>query len=375
VTVVDGERAAGQTSGGTAPAGGPDPDVVVVALYLPQFHPIDENDAWWGPGFTEWTNVARARRRYPGHRQPDLPADLGFYDLRVPDTRQAQADLARRHGVGAFCYWHYWFGGRRILERPFAEVLASGEPDFPFCLGWANQTWTGIWHGAEDRILVEQTYPGPDDHEAHLRVLLEAFHDRRYLRIDGKPLLYVYRPSEIPDLERTLDQFRSLAVADGLPGLHLVAERHGSAWDPLAHGFDDSVAFPQLRPRSWEAWFWRLAGRAGVPYVTSGARLTRSSVARIAEGVSSIPGVVPNWDNTPRSGAAGRVVHGATPERFAEQIQAAVARARERPAGRRLVFVKSWNEWAEGNHLEPDQRHGTAYLEAIAAAVRAPAGA
>src|SRR5437879_9338189 len=147
----------------------------LIAFYLPQFHPIPENDAWWEPGFTEWTNVVRARPLFRGHRQPDLPTDLGFYDLRVAETRAAQAQLAAAHGIEAFCYWHYWFAGRRMLERPFDEVLRSGRPDFRFCLGWANQTWSGVWHGAPEQVLIEQTYPGEEDDRRHFAAVLPAF--------------------------------------------------------------------------------------------------------------------------------------------------------------------------------------------------------
>ena len=154
----------------------------LIAYYLPQYHPIPENDGWWGRGFTEWTNVAKARPLFRGHYQPHIPADLGFYDLRLPEVRQAQAELARQAGIEGFCYWHYWFAGKRLLERPFNEVLASGKPDFPFCLAWANATWTGIWYDAPDRILMEQTYPGQDDHKAHFNALLPAFLDERYIR-------------------------------------------------------------------------------------------------------------------------------------------------------------------------------------------------
>src|SRR5215210_4081714 len=183
-----------------------------VAFYLPQFHPIPENDEWWGPGFTEWTNTAKARALYPGHRQPTLPADLGFYDLRLPEAREAQSDLAQQYGVEAFCYWHYWFGGgRRVLEKPFAEVLASGEPSVSFCLGWANQTWTGISHGAADRVLMEQTYPGDEDDQAHFDLVLPAFRDDRYLRVGGRPVFYVFRPEELPDAARFVDRWQQMA--------------------------------------------------------------------------------------------------------------------------------------------------------------------
>ena len=219
-----------------------------IAFYLPQFHPIPENDAWWGPGFTEWTNAAKARPLYPGHRQPTLPADLGFYDLRLPETREAQSALAETYGVEAFCYWHYWFGGgRRVLETPFTEVLASGEPSVSFCLGWANQTWTGIWHGAADRVLMEQTYPGPEDDQAHFDAIVAAFRDERYLRVDGRPVFYVFRPEELPDAAQFVDRWQQMARQAGLDGLYLAAEssdllgRGPKYTRGVQDGFDSSV--------------------------------------------------------------------------------------------------------------------------------------
>lgn len=174
-----------------------------IAFYLPQFHPTPENNDWWGKGFTEWTNVAKARPLFPGHVQPRIPGELGFYDLRLAESRIDQGKLADEYGVDAFCYWHYWFGnGRRILHRPFDEVLAAGEPKHSFCLGWANQTWTGIWHGADDRILIEQTYPGPEDEQAHFDHLLTAFRDPRYFTVHDRPLFYVFRPEQLPEPAR-----------------------------------------------------------------------------------------------------------------------------------------------------------------------------
>jgi len=225
----------------------------VVALYLPQYHPIPENDEWWGKGFTEWTNVANAQPLYPGHHQPSLPADLGFYDLRVPETRLAQADMARAYGVDAFCYYHYWFGnGRRLLQRPFDEVLASGQPDLPFMLCWANQTWSGVWHGLSDRILVEQVYAGQKDHEAHFEMLLPAFQDARYLRIDGMPVFKVYRPTELPEPRKTISLWQDMARAAGLPGIYFLATHSDAQWNPLELGFDAYVKVPRLlRRREW----------------------------------------------------------------------------------------------------------------------------
>ncbi len=223
----------------------------VIAFYLPQFHPIPENDLWWGKGFTEWTNVAKALPLFSGHYQPHVPADLGFYDLRVPETRQQQANLALEYGIDAFCYYHYWFAGRRLLERPFNEVLNSGKPDFPFCLCWANQTWSGVWYGASDRILVEQTYPGNVDHACHFDWLLTAFADPRYVTVEGKPLFVIFQPLEIPFVKDVTEYWRRRAVAAGFPGLHLVGIKHEAfepppgkshpTWNPKDHGFDASV--------------------------------------------------------------------------------------------------------------------------------------
>ncbi|CAM3724371.1 glycosyltransferase WbsX family protein [Isoptericola cucumis] len=342
-----------------------------VAFYLPQFHPIPENDAWWGPGFTEWTNVARARRLYPGHAQPDLPADLGFYDLRLPEARAAQAELAQQHGVEAFAYWHYWFGdGRRILERPFTEVLATGEPGISFCLAWANQTWSGIWHGDADRVLMEQRYPGRADHVAHFEAVLPAFRDPRYLRVGGRPVFYVFRPEELPDAAGFVDLWQSLARRAGLEGLYLVAEMsdlvgRGVRYDRVKEdGFDAGVYMRMpagtsradvLRMRAVR----KLAGGPEIhPYTTTWARQNRT-------GDLVQPCVYPNWDNTPRSGRRGIVLRGATPDGFRENVRQAAASVAHRPADERLLWVKSWNEWAEGNHLEPDQRFGRGWLEAL----------
>ncbi len=345
----------------------------LIALYLPQFHPIPENDAWWGTGFTEWTNTAKATPLFRGHYQPHVPADLGFYDLRCPESRTAQADLARQYGVEAFCYYHYWFAGRRIIERPFNDVLASGEPDFPFCLCWANQTWSGIWHGNPRKVLIEQTYPGLDDHRRHFEYLLTAFRDPRYVRVDGKPLLAVYQPLDIPDVARVMAFWRDLATQAGLPGLHLVGMRsHQTDWNPEADGFDAMCTEGLPAPRPWVSmrtplkWAQRkLAERQGRPTVYQYGEVMANLVPPQRPGVVSYPTVIPNWDNTPRSGARGIVLHGSTPELFRAHVRQALDARREVPPERNLIFIKSWNEWAEGNHLEPDLRFGRQYLEVL----------
>jgi lipopolysaccharide biosynthesis protein len=194
--------------------------VRIIAFYLPQFHPTPENDEWWGKGFTEWTNVVKTKPLYKGHYQPRIPTELGFYDLRLPEARKAQADMAREYGIGGFAYWHYWFGGRRILERPFNEMLKSGEPDFPFCLAWANHTWTGVWVGLSDKILIEQSYPGQDDYINHFYAVLAAFKDTRYIKVDNKPLFYIYNPNDIPDCTEFIRIWNSLAKENGLEGIY-----------------------------------------------------------------------------------------------------------------------------------------------------------
>jgi lipopolysaccharide biosynthesis protein len=343
---------------------------------LPQFHPVPENDEWWGKGFTEWTNTAKAKPLFWGHYQPHIPADLGFYDLRLPESREAQAVIARRYGIEGFCYYHYWFAGRRILERPFNEVLHSGAPDFPFCICWANETWTGIWHGAPQRVLIEQTYPGRADHEAHFRVLLKAFVDPRYIRVEGKPVFLIYNSNLLPDAAATLALWRAMAADAGLRGLHIVGMSFSRDWNPTAHGFDAGVTHPiwQMRaprrkPFKWmrrKAEIWR-----GQPIMESYQSFAERQMPTITADEAWYPCLTHAWDNTPRSGRNGVVLVGATPELFRRCLKSAIDALERRPLNRRLLFLKSWNEWAEGNHLEPDLRFGTGFLEAVASALGA----
>lgn len=344
-----------------------------IAFHLPQYHPTPENDEWWGKGFTEWTNTTRAKPLYPGHYQPHLPADLGYYDLRLPEARHAQAELAREYGIEGFCYYHYWFGGRRILERPVNEILSSGEPDLPFCLCWANHSWSNIWQGVADRMLIEQTYPGMDDHRRHFEWLLTAFHDPRYIRVDGKPMFLIYNPPDIPDVARVMDYWRQLAAQAGLPGLHLVAVNYrGAQVDPADFGMDASTWQP-LPPKSGHIPWRYPALKARMRMAKGKYKLTVLDYARIMSGLTrgsppqftEYPTVLPNWDNTPRSGLNGLVLHGSTPELFKTVLRRGVDLVQGYPAEQRIVFIKAWNEWAEGNYLEPDQRFGHGYLRAV----------
>jgi len=347
----------------------------VIAFYLPQFHPIPENDAWWGKGFTEWTNVARAKPLFSGHHQPNLPADLGFYDLRLQETRVAQAKIAASYGIEGFCYWHYWFGGRRLLERPFNEVLESGHPDFPFCLGWANESWTGVWNNDHNRMLLEQTYPGEDDDRAHFNYLLRAFSDNRYITVDEKPLLYIYKPLKLPDPKRRLDRFREFAHQAGLKGLYILGNNQLDFNSIEDLGLDGAVISTLgvittdnkiLNTAKWAYWGFSKKLHIGGPRTIPYAEAIKHLVPDLSTFTfDTYPSAYPNWDTTPRSGRRGMVLTNSTPALFEQHMRAAVDAVAVRDDQHKMVFLKSWNEWAEGNYLEPDSRWGYAYLEAL----------
>jgi lipopolysaccharide biosynthesis protein len=381
----------------------------LIAFHLPQYHPTAENDEWWGKGFTEWTNVTKTKPLFPGHYQPRLPADLGFYDLRIPEVRAAQAELGRKAGVEGFCYWHYWFNGRRLLERPVNEIIASGEPDYPFCLAWANDTWSSHWVGAANRTLIEQTYPGKADHERHFHALLPAFHDRRYIRVHKRPLFVIFRPKKLPEPKAFIELWQNLARQNGLEGIHFVAHLFDNELDyPWRDvGYSGAVMTNELklmRRRLWQiaeerfrlannqpdaaakvrsAWdatinTGRLVGHrilqrlfrwpGGVHYYRDAMLFFKS---KAGPELGCYPSVVPGWDNTARAGRRGIVLHGSTPELFFEHARDVLQSVAGRPAEERIVFVKSWNEWAEGNYLEPDRKHGHGYIDALRAAVDA----
>lgn len=355
-----------------------------IAFYLPQFHPVPENDAWWGKGFTEWRNVAKAVPQFPGHYQPHLPADLGFYDLRLPEARQAQADLAREYGIHGFCYYHYWFNGRRILERPFNEVLASGQPDFPFCLCWANENWTRVWDGGNNRILLRQQHCREDD-LAHLESLIPAFRDQRYIRINGRPLLLIYRTGLLPDPAATARTWRETAASAGVGDLYLVrVESHNDDTDPRSIGFDASVEFAPYGVDLWQLprtqrLLRRVLSRTGLlpegyarNRVIDYGRVIRQFLARPAPDWVRFHGVTPSWDNSPRRDSNALILRGATPGKYEAWLGEVARRTvASRRGDERLLFINAWNEWAEGNHLEPDRKFGRAYLEATRRALAA----
>lgn len=350
----------------------------LIAIYLPQFHPIPENDQWWGQGFTEWRNVTKAEPLFWGHYQPHLPSDLGFYDLRLPEVRKAQAELAKTYGIHGFCYYHYWFQGAQLLERPFNEVLRTGEPDFPFCLCWANEPWNRTWDGDERHIIMEQRYSHEDDHN-HIRWLIRAFQDQRYIRIDGKLLFLVYRGHDLPDPQRTAEIWRDAVRKAGLGELYLCKVEcfDDPRDDPRKLGFDVAVEFQPDGPE-WHRVAAALAGSKDwdgtrlIRQFNNGAGLNVCEYAHFVEWMLRrpapqyplLPCVTPQWDNTPRYKQAAYVLVNSAPELYERWLVEAMQRAQEVNPDDPVVFVNAWNEWAEGNHLEPDLRYGRGYLEA-----------
>jgi lipopolysaccharide biosynthesis protein len=348
-------------------------DVKAIAFYLPQYHPIPENDRWWGAGFTEWRKVVTARARYRGHRQPRLPLGLGYYDLRLPEARAAQAALASAYGIHGFCYYHYWFEGRRLLERPFEEVLRRGEPDFPFCLCWVNEPWTRRWDGESGTILLAQTYSRDDDLR-HIEWLSRAFADPRYIRVHGRPLFLVYRASQLPNARATTDLWRTAALRLGMPEPYLcmVQSAAREIVNPSELGFDASVEFQPdwtrlglpLLHRSWRYAASRVLGGEGALRVYRYPAFAERMLKKPAPAYMRFPGVMTGFDDTPRCPDRATVFAGSTPERFGAWLAGAVDRTRAHSQDERLVFINAWNEWAEGAHLEPCQEWELGYLEA-----------
>lgn len=346
-----------------------EPRAKAIAFHLPQYHRIAENDAWWGAGFTDWTNVAKAQPQFLGHAQPRMPGELGYYDLTAPGALARQAALAAAYGLSAFCFHYYWFAGKRLLEAPVDAFVADSTIDLGFCLCWANENWTRRWDGAEDDVLIAQNHSREDNARVFDDIARYA-EDARYLRIDGKPLILIYRPDIIPDARALTDIWRERAVARGWPGVFLAATTAFGFQDAASLGFDALVEFPphNMALARWsKPLAWLNGGHRGDVFdypaiaASEAARLTRvrADAARFA-------GVMPGWDNEARRPGRGAIYHGATPETYAAWLDAAISYA-ERSApdrDRRLVFINAWNEWAEGAYLEPDRTWGRALLEA-----------
>lgn len=337
---------------------------MVIAFYLPQFHPSAENDAWRGRGFTDWRSTVQARPLFPGHYQPHIPGELGFYDLRLPEVRAQQSHLALSHGISGFCYYHYWFKGRRVLNRPFDEVRSSGRPEIPFCLCWVNENWYRKWRSAGDDLLLEQEYSNADDLE-HIRWLIEAFRDSRYIKVDGRPLLCVYRVQSMPNPKATFDMWRSQCVRAGIPEPWIVKfETWGDTSDPESFGCDASAEFI---PHGIERYVRPLPPRGDCApgnTIYDYAEVAEVMAGRLADKWRRYPCVATGWDNTPRrSDGDALVLDGAEPAAYGAWLDRAMAAEQRRGEGG-IVFVNAWNEWAEGAHLEPDLKTGRGFLEA-----------
>lgn len=347
--------------------------VEVLAYYLPQFHPFRENDEWWGKGFTEWTNVTRAKPQFIGHYQPHLPADLGFYDLRNPETMQNQIDLAKAYGVTGFIFYYYWFDGRRVLERPLDLFLSHKELDMKFSLCWANENWTRRWDGAEHEVLLGQTHTAESD-ERFIIDVIEYMKDSRYIHIDGRPLLTIYRIGLLPNLEETVERWRAVARKELGVDLFLVyAMTFGEQRVPENIGFDAAIQFPP------HATFATNISEKVEPFSSdfAGSVFDYQSIASSARSALQnidfplIPGVFPSWDNTARRGENGHLFVGSSPDTYGAWLSEAAHHAYRKPIfDRSIVVVNAWNEWAEGAHLEPDQRVGHAYLRTTADILR-----
>ena len=354
----------------------------VIAYYLPQYYPFKENNEWWGEGFTEWTNVGKAKVLFNGHDQPKVPADLGYYDLRMQQTREKQVELAIEAGVTGFCYWHYWFGnGRKLLDLPFREVLESGKPDFPICLGWANESWKAkVWNienSSGDKLLMEQLYPGLDDIKAHFYSILSALQDKRYIMIDDKPVFVIYKPLLHPNAEEFINVWNSLAkennLSDGFFFIgHTVDIREKTKILKLGfdavnivrigeHRFNNTV----IKKIPYELFKFKVLG---MPLKLTYSFISKYFVQDSEKEEELIPTIIPNWDHSPRSGKKGVVFHNSTPKLFKKHVNKVIDIVRNKK--RKVVFLKSWNEWGEGNYMEPDLKNGKQYIKVLGDALK-----
>ena len=350
-----------------------------IAFYLPQFYPTQENDEWWEPGFTEWTNVTRAKPLFRGHYQPRLPKDLSFYDLRVPEVREKQASMARNAGIEGFCYWHYWFAGRRLLDTVFTEVVESGKPDYPFCLCWANHSWKAkTWNpNMPDKMLIEQTYPGVEDYKAHFYAMLPAFKDKRYMKIDGRLIFGIFAPGDFTDFQLFAETWNQFAKENGLEGFYFFALAQGTRnLNRFEHSLYDAIVFDKMidtyreHESTWlKRRYKRLLFRYHKPLRLDYSRYVDLSIESFKNDESLIPCIDPDFDHTPRSAWRWIIYYNSSPDKWERLCKSSVEVLKKRKTNNTLLFIKSWNEWGEGNYLEPDQKWGHAYLEATSRAL------
>lgn len=349
-----------------------------IAIYLPQFHPIPENDVWWGKGFTEWTNVTKAQPRFEGHYQPHLPADLGFYDLRLEETRWAQEQMAKAYGIYGFCYYHYWFNGKRMLSEPLDRKLKNRQEDLPFMMCWANENWTRTWDGGDHQVLLNQEYSIEDD-KAHMEHLIAYFKDERYIKVNGKPVFIVYRPRLFPDIQKTISIWRAMVKEAGFPDLYIgFSQNFEHQFEPASKGFDFAFEFkPDFVNKSTAICYGitllkRIKRRIKKKFKMSLEKFNYyydySSYAKIQMELgfkkNVYPGITPMWDNSARRKENPFILHNSTPENYKNWLKHIKENYPWSTVPENFLFINAWNEWAEGNHLEPCQKWGKDYLAA-----------
>ncbi|MCY9872548.1 glycoside hydrolase family 99-like domain-containing protein [Vibrio barjaei] len=343
-----------------------------IAFYLPQFHRVEDNDKWWGKGFTEWTNVAKAKPNFEGHYQPHIPREMGFYDLDNVERMREQADLAKQHGLHGFCFYYYRFkDGKRILERPLDKYVES-DIDFPYCFCWANENWTKTWDGLDKEILLEQNHGGKDDID-FLIELLPIFNDDRYIKVDGKPVVLVYRADLFKDAKVLTQKWRELAREAGFPDLHLCAVQFYGIDDPTQFGFDAAVEFPPhtfIGPENRPSESIDISNPNFTGGIVDYRKVLSQAINKPNVDYVRYRGIIPSWDNTARRQDTGHILVNSSPSlyRFWLSYIASQTQADELNPDN-FLFVNAWNEWAEGAHLEPDMKYGLGYLEATLAVV------
>lgn len=369
----------------------------VIAFYLPQFHPVPENDKMWGKGFTEWTNVANAKPLFKGHYQPQIPADLGFYDLRLKEVRNAQAELAREAGIEGFCYWHYWFGnGKKILDMPFNEVLNSKEPNYPFCLAWANHSWSNkTWQKTKgitkDIEFIKQEYLGKKDYEEHFYSCLKAFKDERYIKVEGKPLFLIYSPKDIPSNKEFIDCWNRLAKENGLKGIYFVARLETFSFSRkeniknyeenanklfnyyISEGYNaispTTLKYADIKAggylRKMIKTFLAKYVKNVFPETYEYGKIIKYLYSDLDKQENVFPQLLPRWDKTPRKGRDAQIYINSTPEKFGESIDLALDKIKNKEYEHKILFLFAWNEWGEGAYMEPDIKFGHGYLDML----------
>ncbi|MDG1463445.1 MAG: glycoside hydrolase family 99-like domain-containing protein, partial [Gammaproteobacteria bacterium] len=339
----------------------------LIAFYLPQFHPLEINDKAWGKGFTEWTNVSKAIPQFRGHYQPRLPGELGFYDLRVEDVQKRQIELARQHGIYGFCYYHYWFAGKRVMEKPLQKILGNPNLDLPFCLCWANENWTRRWDGGDQEVLINQEHSQKDD-IAFIQEIEATLKDSRYIRINGKPLLLLYRPMLLPDPAATADRWREYAREKGIGELYIVAVASFGFSEYEKIGFDGLVQFPPHDIKKYKVTYEKtLYNKDFCGQVFDYTRIPDEALKSLDPQQNIFPGVMMEWDNEARKPGNGRMFYGCKPEIYQQWLdEASQFVINNKAENERIVFINAWNEWAEGTYLEPDRKNGYAYLSATA---------